>query len=254
MNDNDVLLKRINFLVDKAYNSSRYCYTDFLGLSQQEVFLACTDSYNYVENKLIGDQWDNDNRERRIIRFGSTEEFGYEEEIPIMCIKCEPLNKKFSDELSHRDFLGALINLGIERDVIGDIIVAENTAYIFVISRMSQFILDELTRVKRTNVKCNIVNDRPKEVEPKFEEIKLVVSSLRCDGIISKVLKLSRSLSIELFKQKRVFVNGRLIENNSINVKPKDVLVIRGFGKYIVGTEIKDTKKGRISVNINKQL
>ena len=58
-----------------------------------------------------------ENCERLMIRFGSEELFGYEEPFPICCLLAEPLIEKFADNFTHRDFLGAIMNLGIERDV-----------------------------------------------------------------------------------------------------------------------------------------
>ena len=70
--------------------------------------------------------------ERVMIRFGDEESLGYEQPFPIAIIKAEPVSPKFAEKLTHRDFLGAILNLGIERSTVGDIIVRESTAYFFV--------------------------------------------------------------------------------------------------------------------------
>ena len=69
--------------------------------------------------------------ERQMLRFGSEETLGYEEAFPISCVVIRPSAPKFAEELTHRDFLGALMNLGIERDVLGDIIVRDAVGYVF---------------------------------------------------------------------------------------------------------------------------
>lgn len=76
------------------------------------------------------------------------------------------------------------------------------------------------------------------------------VASLRCDGIIASVWKLSRSQSAELFRQKKVFVNSRLQENGSYLLKPEDVVSARGYGKFIFKGERHTTRKGKLVVGI----
>ena len=69
--------------------------------------------------------------ERAVVRFGDPEAFGYEEDFPIDILAIVPLADKFADDLTHRDFLGALMSLGIERSLLGDIIVTGKKAYLF---------------------------------------------------------------------------------------------------------------------------
>ena len=76
-----------------------------------------------------------------------------------------------------------------------------------------------------------------------------MVSSLRADGMISKVYNLSRNESLELFQSQKVFINGKLSENNSQQVKNGDVINARGYGKFKIGSEPKETRKGKISIS-----
>ena len=111
----------------RAERSGRYFFTSFLTPAQQ----------SYIESmkrelcsfKFYGGA---ELTERNMARFGDENEIGWEQDFPITVFKVSPLNAKFSDSLTHRDFLGALMNLGIERDQIGDIAVKDNEAYIFV--------------------------------------------------------------------------------------------------------------------------
>ena len=142
------------------------------------------------------------------------------------------------------------MNLGIERDVIGDIMIRDKTAYVFATRKIVPYIADSLDKVKHTSVKCRILSTEEitASVSVELERQELVISSERLDAVISKLYNMSRSQSIEMFRDKKVFVNGRQYENNSGVVKPGDVVAVRGFGKFVYEGIIYETKKGRICV------
>ena len=243
-NNDQQLKKRFDELARKSYNQGIYLFTDFL--SMPDAAIACDSApAGYVT--LFGGT---DGCERVMARFGNAEEFGYEEDFPIDVVMIEPLIKKFSDEVTHRDFLGALMNLGIERDVIGDIMIRDKTAYVFATRKIVPYIADSLDKVKHTSVKCRILSTEEitASVSVELERQELVISSERLDAVISKLYNMSRSQSIEMFRDKKVFVNGRQYENNSGVVKPGDVVAVRGFGKFVYEGIIYETKKGRICV------
>ena len=159
-----------------------------------------------------------------------------------------PLARKFADELSHRDFLGALMNLGIERSTIGDIKVADAEAYLFCLDSISDHICGNLAQVKHTSVKCSLEEDigaLPKE-EP--FSVNLHVPSLRADAVLARVCDLSREKSIELFRAGKVYINGRRCENNSRQLKSGETVNARGFGKFTLSGDPRETRKGRLAV------
>ncbi len=181
-------------------------------------------------------------------RFGDPEEFGYEEPFPICAVKIEPLAEKFAENFSHRDFMGAILNLGIDRSTIGDICVEGKCAYVFCTSAMSVFLQETLEQVRHTKVRCVPVKELEALPEKKLSYREEHVASLRCDGIVSAVWRLSRSQGQTLFSQKKVFVNGRLTENGSQMLKDGDTVSVRGFGKFIFRGEKNTTKKGRLVI------
>ena len=243
--------KRFLELAKRSYMTGTYTFTDFLGMSEQSDFWQIEKEVSYAGYHIYGGY---DDAERVMIRFGKSSEFGYETDFPIVCIHITPLMKKFSDDLTHRDFLGALMNLGIERSTLGDIKVKENEAFIFCSDSLSQYISDNLTRIKHTSVNT-VMTDNKSEIE-KFlgvEELlskQITVSSLRVDGIVSKVYNLSRNDSLILFRSQKIFVNGRLMEDNGRQVKNGDVISVRGYGKFKLTGEPSCTRKGRLSVNV----
>ena len=117
------LANRLRELADKSYGQNIYTFSGFLGLSEQDVLWRLEKELSYAGMTLAGGFVQSD---RKIVRFGREEEFGYDVAFPIACIHIQPVMKKFAEKLSHRDFLGALMNLGIERSTLGDIQVGES--------------------------------------------------------------------------------------------------------------------------------
>ena len=84
------------------------------------------------------------------------------------------------------------------------------------------------------------------------QAVKLIVPSMRLDVIVAKLCHLSRSQSIALFREKKVFVNGYQMENNSSTLKEQDVVAVRGYGKFICDGISGETKKGNLNIQVSK--
>lgn len=252
MNQEDELLKkRFAELAKRSYQNNMYTFTGFLNVNEQALFYEMERELVFAAPTLFGGT---DNCERKMLRFGSEELFGYEEEFPICCVIVRPLLKKFADDLSHRDFLGSLMNLGIERSVLGDIFVKDKEAYIICEAAMAEYIAENLSRVKHTSMLCTVSETMPEQILPQLSSVELIVSSDRADGVIAKAYSLSRSQCVELFRAKRIFINGRQYENNSGTLKAGDIVSVRGFGKFVFDGIIHETKKGRYKVQIQKYI
>lgn len=242
------LKNRFRDLADKSFSQGIYTFTGFLGLSEQSVFRQMEHELSYVGYVLFGGAQETD---RKVVRFGSAEEFGYEVEFPIVCIHIRPLMAKFADVLSHRDFLGALMNLGIERSALGDIRVGDREAYLFCLETMAGFICENLTQVKHTHVKCMPVKEAGEVPEEEPEHVTVQAASMRADAVLAKVYNKSREACLELFRAQKVYVDGRLCENNSHRLKAGETVNVRGFGKFKVLGEPRETRKGRLSVEVS---
>ncbi|MGN0334268.1 MAG: YlmH/Sll1252 family protein [Lachnospiraceae bacterium] len=239
--------KRFRELAVKSYQNNIYLFTNFLNMAEIDLLYQMQRELSYIPFEVFGGT---ENCERVMVRFGSPELFGYEEPFPICCIKAEPLIEKFADTFSHRDFLGALMNLGIEREVVGDIAIKGKTAYIFCTEKMAQYIAENLTQVKHTRVSCSILSEAPDILKPVLEQREVTAASERIDAVLGKLCSLSRSQSILAFREKKVFVNGRQCENNSYQLKPGDVVTCRGFGKFIYKGVKYETKKGKVCAEV----
>lgn len=249
-NSDDITQLQNHFrdLADKSYKQDCFTFSDFLSLSEQDAFYRIERELHHTTPRCFGGY---EGAERVLVRFGNEESLGYSVDFPICCIHIAPLMEKFADNLSHRDFLGALMNLGIERRVLGDIKSGDKQAYLFCLDTMADFICENLTQVKHTKVKCNIVTS-PAELPVDTPETACIqVSSARVDAIIAKVCNLSRSESLDLFREGKVFVNGRLCENNSKSIEIGDVVNARGYGKFSIASEPVLTKKCKISINVS---
>lgn len=247
LEEEELLKKRLRELADKAWQNNSYTFTGFLGLAELSCFYDMEKELSFAEPVIFGGYED---AERAMIRFGSEELFGYKEEFPITCLKIRPLLQKFADPFSHRDFLGALMNLGIERNTLGDIILRDNQGFLFCTKTIAPFIAENLYKVKHTSVICEETEKLPIQRQEDLTSIKIQIASERIDGVISKVYRLSRSESAELFRQKKIFVNGRLCENASRNLKPRDMVTVRGRGRFIYTEKQGISKKGKLNVEI----
>ena len=248
MEKEDLLLqKRFAELARRSYSQNMFTFTDFLSLPELDLFYQNEPQLRYAGVTVFGGAGGTD---RKMIRFGNPEELGYEERFPIVCIVMEPLLEKFGENLSHRDYLGALMNLGIERENLGDIFIKGKTGYVFCLERIADFIMDNLSQVRHTHVKLRILEKEEEFIQKEIEEMVVVAASERIDGVIAKVYNLSRSQSIEHFRAKKIYINSRLCENNSYPLKQGDIVSVRGYGKFVYKGVTYQTKKGKFSVKV----
>lgn len=241
------LKNRFRDLADRSYAQGIYTFTGFLGLGELDIFYQMERELCYAGFALSGGCEDAD---RRMVRFGEEVRLGYEVPFPIVCIHIRPLIAKFADVLSHRDFLGALMNLGIERSTIGDIKVGEKEAYLFCVDSIAPFICENLEQVRHTHVKCTVTENVAEFPREEPEPVHIQVQSLRVDAVLARVYNMSREKSIDLFRSGKVYVNGRLCENNSRLLKPSETVNARGYGKFRVEGEPGETRKGRLAVEV----
>ncbi len=236
-----IFKNRIKELAERSKNRGIYSYSDFLNLYEQTVLYE-TIKYGYTLQGGFPDA------ERKIACFGDEKEFCYPPEPPIAIICIEPLSAKFSDTLTHRDFLGSLVGLGIKRETLGDIIIKDNKGYLFCLESISEFIINNLTKVKHTSVSCSLCNELPKSALPEPKEQVIIVSSLRLDVAISSVYDLSRSKSAALIDGEKVFINGKLTNSTSKNIEIGETISVRGYGRFRYIDILGGTKKGRTRI------
>lgn len=265
MNNDKILLGRIRDLARRAYENNYVTHTDFLSESElYDIKSMCVSNGMFTgENQIDGVDYcvygGTSEAERSVMCFlpSYLDEEGFllqeesENEV-ISCILIEPVNKKFADELTHRDFLGAIMNLGIERNRVGDIRTDQMRGYVFAMKEVSQLICDELCRIKHTTVKCKEVPASECDIIPSYTELEGTVSSERLDAVLALVYKLSRSKAQELVESESVFVDGKTAYSAGYDLKVGARVSVRGYGKFIYDGVQKSTRKGRLFVKIKK--
>lgn len=188
------------------------------------------------------------------MRLGFFPEMYNEEEVqfPISALSISRKHKKFGQvDLSHRDYLGSILGLGLERDYIGDIIVSDDATVCFVDDAIADYILSQLIQVSKTNVKVEKIDNPTLVQEKATKQKRITVSSLRLDGILSSALQISRGISQELIKKERVNLNWETVTNTSLQVKEGDMISARKYGRFLVAEIGGTTKKDRIVVEVH---
>ena len=248
--EEQILEKRFLELADTTYKKCIPLYTDFLTLYEQDIFLRLKTKLPPIYVSLDGAY---PMAERKMVCFFPDKESSYRNP-PIKTIEISPVNAKFSDLLTHRDYLGALMNLGIERAVLGDIVFDENSTFLFCKENMVEYIIENLCFIKHTNISCKEVELVDHEFSIKYEEIKGSVATTRIDSVLSLAFAGSRSKLSAYITGKKVFVNSRLIESNSYMLKDNDIVSVRGLGKFVFKETVGLTKKGRNYITLKKYI
>lgn len=170
------------------------------------------------------------------------------EDNPVVLLEIQGKQKKFSEELSHRDVLGAIMSLGIEREMLGDIFFRDEKSYVYLLRKMKDYLLENLQQIRHTAVE---IKECEEALAPKQERIEeqIFAASERLDGIVSAAFHLSRGKAQEYFAKELVYKDG-LVAKGSSSLKGGEKISVRGLGKFhYLGLE-KNTKKGRMVLRI----
>ncbi len=264
MEEKNILKGRIHDLSSKAGKDCYLTHTSFLSLSEQALVyqILKEEHVSLSERKYAGCEYffygGKEDEDRKVLFFLpyylSKEEAleNIREGEIISCIHIFPKNVKFAETLTNRDFLGALMHLGVKREMYGDILTDGKQAYLFVMNGVCSLILEELRKVRHTYVSCEMVKPKDCPFEMNFSIEEINVSSLRIDAILSEVYHLSRREGQVLIASECVFLNGMTMKDNSHILKEGDRVSIKGKGKFIFLNEKGVSKKGRLFVRIKK--
>lgn len=256
--DSQLLERRFIDLSRAAYQRDIITFSDFLNLNEQNILHTLPKDRLYTGVVSFGGFGLAERQmaafipEALSLRWGKSKLDPGDIDYPFSVLKIAPLNRKFAEALSHRDYLGALLNLGIERCKTGDIIVNGSDAMVFVHRDMVRLVLDELTRVRHTSVTVSEITLSELEYTPEYEEIRGTVASVRLDSLLALAFSSSRSKLTGLIEGAKVYVNGRLVTSNGYEPKEGDVISVRGMGKFRYESTGGRTRKNRISVTVHR--
>ncbi|MHC1750459.1 MAG: RNA-binding protein [Cellulosilyticaceae bacterium] len=245
-----LFLKTLVEYRNKADKQYRCQYTDFYYTEwMQEVIQKYVGSYQLNPYIFAGGYED---AERKIVALlPETDAFI---EIPISILKLT-VKTGIGKPLVHRDFLGALLGLGIERSKVGDIIVKDFGAYIMVHQDIEEFVMWNLSGISRYGkIEIEVIDEKDLAFEkPNTKEIQCGVASLRADVILAAAFGLSRGETTKLFENDRARCNGMIINANK-SLKEGDICTLRGHGKIKFTGINGKTKKNRLHITIEKYI
>lgn len=244
----DKQAKRFQELAGRAWRQGTYAFTNFLDLAALTCFYQTVPSLPPVPWALSGGA---EGCERKVLRLGDEGFCGYEQPFPIVCLKITPLNPRFAEALTHRDYLGALMALGIERELLGDIIVREKETYLFCLERIADYIVVNFTQARHTALRCQQVDAPPAGALFTLRRETVQLSSERLDALVAHVYKLSRADAQALFPAGKIFVDGRLCENTGAVPKAGQIISVRGFGRFRYQGLSSLSKKGKSNVDVD---
>lgn len=246
--EEQILINRFLDLQNQAFYKNIPVTTDFLNLYEQTIFanfIAKNPSCYVLDGGY-------EMAERKIVCFlpmWATVDDYYRQSF-LHCVKIDFSAPKYAQLCTHRDYLGSIMNLGMDRVKFGDLIVNEQTAYLIGLIPAADYVKDQLTMVKHSPVIVSDSEFDQVEAAFKFDEITGTVSSLRLDSVVSLAFRISRSKAAENIHSEKVFVNGKEITQTDYKVKIGDILSLRGVGKAMFKEYLSHTKKDREAIKI----
>lgn len=231
-------------------------FTKFLDLNQQSTFTSLPKDSEVIRFLYGGYA----QAERKIGVFipevyGVSDEvefFSFDDGKPLCVIRID--KDKFSS-LSHRDYLGAIMNCGIKRETVGDIIIDDKGAYVIAFEDIGSYLKNELFRIGRGTVKVSDASfDALEEMVPETKDNFVTIASLRLDNVISAAFSLSRKKATMEIAAGRVFINDVLIEKNDYKVPVGAKIVLRGKGKAVLSEQTGKSRKDRPQIIIKRYI
>jgi len=239
-----ILLATVQDKVDQSYKACIQTNTGFLDVRQKNLAESYCKKIKGLNYKFYGGY---EEAERSICMISPEDEL---EGGPLTALRITTSGTK---ALSHRDYMGSILGLGIKRELIGDILVRTDGADIIILKELADFFVANYEKAGSVPIKVEVISIKDiKTGEENVEEIRQSVSSLRLDNMISSVFKLSRSNAVEAINGGLVYINGQQVTKPDKLLKKGDKLVLRGKGKGILQDLLGSTKKDKTVVLIKK--
>lgn len=233
-------VSRMLDMLEKAERYRKVFFTPFLNENELDIIKRLpTHCFIYEDGA-----YDKAERKRVAISF-------YEEEIEIPVIIMHATYDEKFIKLTHRDVLGSLMGLGIEREVIGDILVGDGHIYIVISEEMENYIHYSLTQIKHANVNFERTEEII-EIEDKKVYVEATIASMRLDAVVAAITNLSREKSQNLIRGGRVKVNQVVLEECDFLCNNNSTVSIQRYGRFSVEDTKRTTRKGRHVIRIGK--
>lgn len=249
--ENDLLIAKVLDKKKICNSKNKITYTDFLNEKEQHVI----EKNVRLENAFFYGV--NENADRKILVFYPeklTEELARKSLKSVLIGIRITLKNDQIGAYEHKNYLSALIKIGIDRGKIGDILVDEYGADIIAFDMNKEFIkqsLSELTRFRKADIEIIPMDDIKQKID-RFEESTIIVASMRIDNIVAELAGCSRTNADEYIDNERVLVNYETVLKSSKSVDEGDIVTIRGKGKFRIDGLVRNTRNNRFVIKVSK--
>lgn len=262
MEKSELLKRRFCELAERASGDGYKTHTYFLSVDELALLeeLAHEKKANLQTSKIGEATYfaygGNAEAERKVLFFlpdflsAEDEEQNEENGETFSCLHIEGKKAAYAENLDHRDYLGALMSLGFEREQFGDILVAGKEAYVFCFKAIAPEVAKSLLSVRHTYVKTTILLPKDCPIQPHYEEKRINVASLRLDGVVAEVYALSREDGKSLVENGDVIVDGLVKNNSAFLLKGGERISVKGQGKFLFVGEETLSRKGRLFARV----
>ena len=247
-----VLYAHLEDLSSRAANQGWALSSDFLDEREQSLL-------SRMEGRLLAClfmEGGDENAERKIAVFypeWMQEEIRETARDMLRVLRIEPADSRFMDKnLSHRDFLGALMGLGVKREKLGDLRIQDGICYAVVKEEIADFLKENLTSVGKAIVNCTVLETSPLPPAAQGMFSVISVSSMRLDSMIGRGFSLSRSDAVKWIRAGHVFKNGSPVMDPDKTVSSGDKLTLRGKGRLVIHEEKGTSRSGRLQVLVER--
>lgn len=243
----DFIRKRFNDLDQRASARAYPVYTDFCDARE----LSILHTMHFFSTVTTDGGYELS--ERQMVCFMPSDAF-FEQNVdfPFKAIRISCRNQNFAESLTHRDYLGALMSLGIRRELLGDLLVdsKDHSCTLFCVDRIAPLILDNIISVRHTEVFASLIDFHGSDIRPSFRQETIIISSDRLDSLVAAAAHTSRTKGCLLIDSERVMINSRIEKSHTRQISSGDIITIRGNGKFRISDFTGLTNKGRIKVSI----
>ncbi len=236
--DDKLVLSKALDTINLAQKRNSPCYYGFLNEHESQLI---KDNIHLPDDCIF---WGGYDEAQRVFFAANVYD---KESFPFTAVK---FSYKKEYKLNHRDFLGCLMSLGIERSTVGDILVNDSKTVVFVKNDVVDYVLSSITKIGKVGVNVELQDINEIEYKNEYDVFNLTVASNRLDVFVSAVCSLSREKAQRLIKSDMVAVNHSTENNVSRFIKTFDVITIRKYGKFIFTDENGLTKKGRLKITV----
>ncbi len=243
--ETDLLKDRLFDTVNICERSQKPKFLGFLSL-EQAVFAENIISKLDVKYKLFGGFSD-----AQRVMLGCFPDWAENVDFPI-----SPITAEFrkADNLSHRDFLGSLMALGLKRETVGDILIEEGRAVMFLSEETAEYVLSQITKIGKVGVTLKKGFSFPLPKSGELADFSVTVASERLDCVVAALIGVSRNKAAEKIEQSLVTVNSVVTEKVTAKINNGDVISIRSKGKFLIDTLQDKTKKDRLILKYKKYI